>query len=80
MIYPMFSIRDVRTGFMSPTLDQNAQSAVRNFEHAVMQSSSLMNSHPKDYQLFKIADFDSETGKVTPCEIVEHIVDAVDFL
>lgn len=80
MKYPVFSIRDVKTGFMSPTIDQNAPAAMRNFEHAVLNSASLMNSHPKDYQLYKIGEFDTDTGALIPCELVEHICDATDVL
>lgn len=78
MKYPIFSIRDSKVGFMSPTVDVNAPSAVRNFEHAASQASSLFSSHPADYSLYKIGDFDSDSGEISPC-IPEHIVDAADF-
>ena len=31
MKYPIYSIRDAKTGFMSPTVDMNDPAAVRNF-------------------------------------------------
>lgn len=80
MKYPVFCIRDVKTGFMSPTIDQNVPAATRNFEHAVRNSASLMNSHPQDYQLFCIGEFDSDSGALTPKEVIEHICDAADLL
>lgn len=79
MKYPIFSIRDIHTGFMSPTIDQNANAAIRNFEHACMQSASLMNSHPDHYSLYKIGEFETDTGVITPL-MAEHIADAVDIL
>ena len=79
MIFPLYSIRDVRTGFMQPTLDQNSASASRNFEHAVLQPSSLMNSHPKDYALYHVGDFNQETGEIIPC-MPELIIDAYSIL
>ena len=76
MKYPMYSIRDAKVGFMTPTVDQNDAAAARNFEHAVLNSASLMNSHPADYSRYKIGEFDTESGAVVPC-LPEHVIDAV---
>lgn len=76
MKYPIYSIRDAKVGFMTPTVDANDASAARNFEHAVLNSASLMNSHPGDYALYKIGEFDSDSGAVTGC-MPEHVIDAV---
>lgn len=76
MKYPMYSIRDAKVGFMTPTIDQNDAAAARNFEHAVLNAASLMNSHPGDYALYKICEFDTESGAVVPC-MPEHVIDAV---
>lgn len=68
MKYGIYSIRDFKTGFLPPTVDQNDGSAARNFEHAVLQSEqTLFFSHPEDYALYRIGDFDTDTGEVTPC-------------
>lgn len=75
MKYPIYSIRDAKVGFMTPTIDANDASAARNFEHAVMNSASLMNSHPGDYALYRIGEFDSDSGAVTGC-MPEHVIDA----
>lgn len=79
MKFPVYSIRDVHTGFMQPTVDTNDASASRNFGHAVMQSTSLMNSHPKDYALYHIGEFDSDTGEITPC-LPELVIDAYSLI
>ena len=75
MKFSIYSIRDAKTGFMAPTFDMNDASAARNFEHAVMNSASLMNSHPGDYALYRIGEFDSESGELVPC-LPEHVIDA----
>uniref|UniRef100_A0AAU8AXJ1 Nonstructural protein n=1 Tax=Dulem virus 121 TaxID=3145598 RepID=A0AAU8AXJ1_9VIRU len=62
----VYVIRDQRTSFMTPTFDYNDASAVRNFEHAVQQKESLFFSHPEDYSLYKIGDYDMDTGVITP--------------
>lgn len=65
MKYGIYVIRDVHTGFFSPTADVNDQTAIRNFEHAVSQGQSLMFTHPEDYSLYKIGEFDSDTGELS---------------
>ena len=64
MIYSIYVVRDLKTGFMTPTTDFNDASARRNFEHAVMQRNSLMYTHAEDYELFKIGQYDSDTGYI----------------
>lgn len=62
MKFGMYAIKDAKTGFMTPTIDQNDASALRNFEHAVNQSDSLLYSHSNDFTLCKLASFDTDTG------------------
>lgn len=80
MIYSVYSIRDAATGFMTPTVDMNDASAQRNFEHAVMNSASLMNSHPGDFALYRIGKFDTETGALLRKDLPAHICDASSVL
>lgn len=80
MIYPVYAIRDAKVGFMTPTVDQNDAAAARNFEHAVMNSASLMNSHPGDYALYRIGSFDTEIGAIVSEELPVHICDASSVL
>lgn len=71
MKYPVYAIRDVHTGFMPPTVDRNDNSAMRNFVHAARNPESLFNSHPQDYALFKIGEYETDTGEIVPCLPVE---------
>ena len=64
MKYGIYVIRDIKTGYMGLTLDINDQSAMRNFEHAMSKEDSLMFSHPKDFSLYSLGMYDSETGEV----------------
>lgn len=74
MKYNIYSIRDVKTGFLPPTYDVNDQSAVRNFEHACLNGDSLFFSHAEDYSLFALGSFDTDTGRIysddNPTELV----------
>lgn len=76
MKYGVYSIRDYKTGFLTPTIDVNDASARRNFEHACSNPNSLFCSHPSDYALFKIGTYDSDSGRIEPLDIVVLVCDA----
>ena len=78
MKYGVYSIRDARTGFLPPTVDQNDSSAMRNFAHACMQKESLLFSHIEDYALCKIGEFDNETGTIST-QLPEVILDGTSI-
>lgn len=69
MIFGVYSIRDALTGFMTPVLEHNDAAAMRNFRMATDQMSrtqTVMTFRPTDYSLYRIAQFDSETGALVP--------------
>lgn len=66
MKYHVYAIRDAHTGFMTPTVDPNDASACRNFEHAVFDTRSLLNTHKQDFDLYRIGSYNSETGAIEP--------------
>lgn len=68
MIYGVYSVRDLLTGYMSLSLDVNDASARRNFAHAVNRVDSLFNSHPEHYVLYKVGSFDTEKGEIEVCD------------
>lgn len=65
MIYNVYSLRDLKTGFMGLTLDMNDPAAMRNFAHAMHNKESLMNTHPQDFTLYRLGKYDTETGVIT---------------
>lgn len=79
MIYGLYSIKDAKTGFMTPVLEQNDAAALRNFSHAVNQSDSIMHDCPNDFSLFKVANYDTDHG-VDPYSSPVLIVDASEVL
>lgn len=64
MKYPIYSYRDTKVGFMPPQCDQTEQSAVRGFGFAVNGNNGIMNYSPADFELYKLGEFDTETGKI----------------
>lgn len=75
MIYGLYSIRDIKTGFMTPVMEANDASAVRNFYHTVQNSEGILFTFAQDFTLYRIADFDAETGKITPLVPIVQIAD-----
>lgn len=80
MKFNVYSIRDIKTGFLSPTFEINDAVAVRNFSHAVQQSGSVLFTHASDFQLFHIGTFDSDSGKLMPLELPILIAEGKDLL
>lgn len=71
MIFGVYSIRDALSGFMTPVLEQNDAVAMRNFRMAtdrMSRSDSVMTFRPTDFALYRIAQFDSVTGLLTPIQ------------
>lgn len=62
MMFGMYSIKDAKTGFMTPVVEQNDAAALRNFSFAVNQPESIMHDSPNDFSLFKVSDFDTDAG------------------
>lgn len=61
----IFSVKDSAVGaFMQPFTSQSRGAAIRAFADAVNDSSTPMNKHPDDYELYEIGTFEEETGVV----------------
>lgn len=66
MKYPIYSYRDIKSGFGSPVVDQSDVTAIRGFSYAINGSNGIMNFSPSDFDLYKIGTFDSDTGVIVP--------------
>lgn len=80
MIFGVYSIRDVKTGFMSPTIEPNDDAAARNFYHAVSTSDGILFTYASDFALYHLADFDSDTGVFTSLSPILQIADGAQAL
>lgn len=78
MIFGIYAIRDVHTGFLAPTVDANDNVAKRNFAHAVSREESLFYTHPSDYSLYKIGTYDSDTALIDPINPPKIVMQATD--
>lgn len=66
MIYGVYCIRDnAAQVYLSPVLEKNDVLARRNFENACYSGyvqNQVLGTHPQDFSLYKIAEFDDEKG------------------
>lgn len=74
MIYAIYSINDALTGFASPTLQNNDAAAMRSFAEVFKDVFS-----PADYSLWKIGNFDTDTGEIIP-DVPTIVCRATDFV
>lgn len=79
MMY-VYSIRDARSGFLQPTFELNDAIATRNFQHACMNSDSVLFSHAADFSLYRLGQYDPDSGRITPEDVPIFIADAKEVL
>lgn len=80
MIYPVYAIRDVKSVFFPPQVEQNEGTAKRNFAFMVANGSTVYSFAPGDYQLFKVAEFDSEVGTLMPVTPIQFVADGASVV
>lgn len=75
MVNPVFCIRDRKGSFWSPRIEQNEGSARRSFAMLVNDSSpsNPVSFAPHDFELYRIGDFDNDTGNFVSMEKKEFI-------
>ncbi len=80
MIFGVYCIEDLKSGFMTPTIEINDNVARRNFEHAIMNGGNVMFTHQEDFRLMKLGEFDTDTGRISPADLIAIVCDGKDVL
>lgn len=80
MVNPVYSIRDSKGDFWAPRVFQNEPSAVRDLAMVANETGNVISFAPRDFELYYVGDFDSETGKLIPCEVLKFVVSAADLV
>lgn len=76
MKFGIYCVRDVKSGFQTPTAQVNDAVAIRGFASAVLNSDSVLFTHASDFALYKLADFDADTGRITPLDLPVELIQA----
>lgn len=80
MIYPVYTIRDVKVGFDTQFLVQvNEAAAVRAFEQAVNSPGTMLGFKPSDFELYHIGNFDTDKGFFDGFKVPEFVIGGVDL-
>lgn len=67
----VYSIHDAAAGsFLRPMFMHADGQATRAFMDEVNKKDSLMYAHPDQFTLFRIGEFDDNSGAMTPCHPV----------
>ena len=65
---PLCVIRDQLVGYMNPFIATNEDVAMRDFKVVINDDKSMMYHNPAHFDLYRIGEFDSNTGIIDPCE------------
>ena len=80
MKFGVYCVRDVKSGFQTPTCQVNDAVAQRGFASAVMQSDSVLFTHAGDFALYRVGEFDADTGALISEELPVLLMQAADAL
>lgn len=67
MILGVYAVKDGRAGFLTPQFEVNDAVAMRNFRNAAMVTDSVFKNFAVDFALYKIGEFDVNSGHIEPC-------------
>lgn len=76
MKFGIYCVRDVKSGFQTPTAQVNDAVAVRGFASAVINSDSVLFTHASDFALYKVGEFDTDTGHITSLDLPVELMQA----
>lgn len=76
MKFGIYAVRDVKVGFQSISVQPNDAAAVRGFESTVINSDSVLSTHSEDFSLFKLGEFDAESGRITALDLPVQLIEA----
>ena len=76
----LFTIYDVKSeSYSAPTLNPARGQAIRQFADAVNSDDGVLSTHPEDFTLFELGDFDMKTGVITLLDAKEAVANGVDL-
>lgn len=78
----IYAIRDAAiSGFMKPWVAKTNGEAIRTFQNVVnsKDDQNLISKHPEQFDLYLVADFDEDTGKVKAYEPTMHLAKAIEY-
>lgn len=68
MLKFVYAVRDYKVGYTNLVVEENEDVAVRNLKMALRNPDTLFYNEPKDFALFRLATYNTETGDIIPNE------------
>lgn len=76
----LYSIKDNIAKTFGRIMEQNnSAEAMRSFADMVTNEETIINKHPKDYTLYKVGEFDTETGLIEIAKEAISLANGNDF-
>lgn len=76
-----FSLFDVKAkAYCVPFFVHNVNLALRSFGDAVLDQSTGISKHPEDFMLYRLGEYDDNSGKLLSLNEPEFVANAVDFV
>lgn len=75
----VYAVRDSYLGFGMPVIRDNDSVASRAFEYDINRNDSPYTTRPETYQLYRIGDYDTDTGDLVGCSPI-LVASATDFI
>lgn len=79
MIYKIYSVKDRLAGYGVIVLQDNDAVAMRAFQNGCSDPSSTWSTHPNDFSLYCLGEFDTHSGDIISYE-PKFICSADDFI
>lgn len=79
MKLPLYSMKDELNGFTCPIPLPNDEIATRYLKDQTNENPTIRNS-PEHFSIWKVGEFDSETGKIQPLEMPQLKGDAKNYV
>lgn len=81
MLRKIYAIRDAAVrSFDIPRAFLTHEEAIRSFKATCNNPEVIFNAHPEDYDLYCLADYDTNKGVLIPFDPPQHIAKAVDMI
>lgn len=68
MIKHIYAIRDYKIGYTNLVVEDNEDVAIRSLKMALRNPDTLFYNEPKDFALFRLGTYNTETGDIIPNE------------
>lgn len=74
------AVKDLKSDiFLQPQFQRSVADAMRNWEIIANEGDHLVSRFPDDYVLYKLGNFNAETGEVTVSERPENLASAAEL-